>query len=367
MKALGGVLLIVAMMVGLPAAAPAGADTQPVTVAVHSLPPFVSIHDNLHSGFTIDIWEEIAKREQLTTNYLDVNGLPDQLKALDDHQADVAAGAISITADRMKIYDFSQPTLNGGLQILLSADSVKTSQPGLGGFMDLLFSKTMLVWLIAGLALTLLPAHIIWLVERRHPESIVSRKYFPGIFQSFDWGFAMLGQQPADFPRHWVARALATLWAFVSIVFVAYYTATLTSNLTVAKITNAISSPSDLVGHKVCTVADTTSARYLQTAGIEATGAAAVDDCYKSLKKGDVDAVVFDAPVLQYYVNNDGAGSAILAGTIFEPVDYGLAFRNGDPLLKRVDEALLAMREDGTYDLIKKKWFGDPDAVKSGS
>jgi ABC-type amino acid transport substrate-binding protein len=68
--------------------------------------------------------------------------------------------------------------------------------------------------------------------------------------------------------------------------------------------------------------------------------------------------VVFDAPVLRYHVANDGAGLMELAGPIFQTEDYGIAFPNGSELRKQADSALLSMREDGTYELIKQKWFG---------
>ena len=65
---------------------------------------------------------------------------------------------------------------------------------------------------------------------------------------------------------------MGILLAFVSIVFVAYYTATLTANLTVEKFNSQISSPADLVGKRVCTVDKTTSASFLQQEGIGFTG-----------------------------------------------------------------------------------------------
>jgi len=126
-----------------------------------------------------------------------------------------------------------------------------------------------------------------------------------------------------------------------------------------------ISSPADLFGKKVCTVANTTSAHFLRDLGVTAAGATAIDDCFTGLKNGDYVAVVFDAPVLQYYAAHEGSGTAQLAGTVFQNEDYGIAFRVGDELRKKVDEALLSIREDGTFDLIKSKWFGD-DAHSAG-
>ena len=140
---------------------------------------------------------------------------------------------------------------------------------------------------------------------------------------------------------------MGILLAFVSIVFVAYYTATLTANLTV-EVQPQISSPADLVGKRVCTVDKTTSASFLQQEGIGFTGVPAIKECYSGLKGGDFDAVVFDAPVLAYYVAHDGSEAATLVGTIFMNEDYGIAFRLGSDLRKQADEALLKMRATGT-------------------
>ena len=91
----------------------------------------------------------------------------------------------------------------------------------------------------------------------------------------------------------------------------------------------------------------------------DGTNATTINDCYTGLKKRGYVAVVFDAPVLQYYAAHEGSGTAQLAGTVFQNEDYGIAFRPGDELRKKVDEALLSIREDGTYDMIKSKWFGE--------
>jgi polar amino acid transport system substrate-binding protein len=47
-------------------------------------------------------------------------------------------------------------------------------------------------------------------------------------------------------------------------------------------------------------------------------------------------------------------------GPIFQPQDYGFAFRNGSDLRKQVDATLLTLREDGTYDRLSNTWFGKP-------
>jgi polar amino acid transport system substrate-binding protein len=140
-RALVIVVLLLAGIAGLPAlAAPAGAEPRTATLATHELTPFVITHDGVKSGFAIEVWEEIAKREGWSTKYLDVADVTQQLDAVKTGAADAAAGAISVTADRVENFDFSQPTLNAGLQILTHAGSTHESTPGLMDFLKLLFS-----------------------------------------------------------------------------------------------------------------------------------------------------------------------------------------------------------------------------------
>ncbi len=366
LHALSAVILLVAMIGALPGMLPraAAAEAETVTVATHDLEPFVMTDGQIKSGFTIELLEAVAKRENWTLAYLSVDNVEQQLAAVREERVDAAAAAISITAKRTRDYDFSQPILGAGLQIMVPTSQLERSTPGLKDFLDLLFSKIMFVWLLAGLVISVLPAHLIWLTERRHTHSMVSKSYFKGILQSMAWSLGMLAGQPDTFPQHRFTRGLSILWAFVGLVFVAYYTATLTANLTVEKFDAKINQPSDLVGKRVCTVAATEPADYLTSIGVSPREVATIDDCYAALKKGDLDAVVFDSPVLRYYVANEADGVAQLVGTVFEPEDYGVAFPNGSDLRKRFNQGLLAVKEDGTFDLIKQKWFGfenDPD------
>ena len=361
LRALSLVLWLVAAIGGLPAVTPvASAQQRTVTVAVHDLTPFVMTNDNIKSGFTVDVLDQIGKRAGWDIKYVDVPSVSEQLKAVAEGRADAAAGAVSITASREKDFDFSQPVLDGGLRIMVPAASQQASTPGLMGFLKLLFSKMVLIWLAAAVAISLIPAHLTWLLERRHHDSMVSKSYFPGILQAFRWNLGAVAGAADDAPRQPVARLMAVLWGFVSIIFIAYYTATLTANITVGKLDSQIKSPADLAGKQVCTVANTTSGAALTKLNVGFDGAASIDDCYKGLRSGKFQAVVYDAPVLSYYVTQAGRGSAILVGDVFEPQGYGIAFLNGSELREVADRELLGMREQGELALIKQKWFGSP-------
>ena len=361
LRALVGVALLVALIGGMPGmASKASAQPTPrvVTVATYDIEPFVMTEGGIKTGFTVDLLDAIAKRTGWTYNYVDGRNTKGILEEISKRRADAAAAAISITSARSEVLDFSQPILNAGLQIAVPDAAVGRAQPGNENFLKLLFSETMAVWLLAALMLTGLPAHIIWLLERRHVDSMVSKSYFPGIFQAFGWGLGMLAAAPYDYPRHWQTRALGVLWAFVSIIFVAYYTATLTANLTVAKFDAQIGSPGDLIGRTVCVVSNTTSSFALDDIGVPYIGVPSNTDCYTGLKDGTFEAIVDDAPLLRYWISHEGAGVADLAGPVFHHEDYGIAFPLGSDLRKQADDALLSIRENGDFDLIKQKWLG---------
>ena len=83
-----------------------------------------------------------------------------------------------------------------------------------------------------------------------------------------------------------------------------------------------------------------------------------INEAYDALLNSTVDAVVFDAPVLLYLTGHDGKGRVRIAGPVFRKEDYGIVFPEDSPLRKKVDGAILALREDGTYDQLYEKWFG---------
>lgn len=354
---IGVVFLLLASACLQSPSAEARPERRTVTVATYDLTPFVMTRDGVKSGFTVDLLDQIARRTDWDFELVDGGSIVGVLTSVANGTAQTAACAISITSDRAQAFDFSQPIMKAGLQIVVPVHAIDHTQAGLVDFLKLLFSTTMAVWLFGALMLTVVPAHIIWLLERRHDESAVSPSYFPGIFQSFGWGLGMLAMTPEDVPRLWRTRTVHLLWGFVGLIFAAYFTATLTANLTVEKFESRINLPTDLIGKKVCTVAKTTSAAKLAKLGVNFTGADAIEGCYAGLREERFDAIVFDAPVLQHYVLNDGAAIATIAGPVFNEEDYGVAFPLGSDLRREFDDALLSIRESGELDLIKQKWL----------
>lgn len=89
-----------------------------------------------------------------------------------------------------------------------------------------------------------------------------------------------------------------------------------------------------------------------------------IDNAFLELATGRVDAVVHDTPNLQYFANTAGKGQVKVVGSLKSGDYYGIAFPKGSELVPVVNKALATLRENGQYEAIYKKWFGDQPSAQ---
>jgi polar amino acid transport system substrate-binding protein len=326
-------------------------------VATRLVQPFVFEANGNLTGFSVELWQEIAKQMNVKSKFVVKPTVKELLDAVKMKQAALGIAAISVTAERELALDFSQPMFDAGLQILTPVQGSRgaTFKAIIGN----IFSLAVLPYFLAVGLILLTMAHLVWLLERHHPTGMLTqRSYFPGIFEACWWAASTLATQADQMPRAALARVVAVFWMFASVVFIAYFTAAVTSNLTVQQLHGDINGPEDLPGKRVATVQTSTASEYLGQHNVEAVEYAKVEDAYQALQQNQVDAVVYDAPVLLYYASHEGNGKSQVVGAIFRKENYGIAFPSNDALRKPVNEALLRLKENGVYDQLYKKWFG---------
>lgn len=123
----------------------------------------------------------------------------------------------------------------------------------------------------------------------------------------------------------------------------------------------AITGVDDLEGLTIATRLGSTSADYIENniEGATPNTYEQLDQAYLSVEGGGSDAVLYDAPNVEYYIQTTGGDSLKIVGELLEAQDYGLAVSQGnEELLAAMNEALIGMIEDGTYAEIYEKWFG---------
>ena len=122
-----------------------------------------------------------------------------------------------------------------------------------------------------------------------------------------------------------------------------------------------IKSFKDLEGKKIAVQIGTTSAKETKVIpGAEVKELNTPADCFMELKAGGVDAVVNDRPVNDYYIHtNEQTGVKVLPDRLTSE-DYGIAVAKGNTeLLNQINGALKKLKENGEYDKIFAKWFGE--------
>ena len=325
-------------------------------VLTYIVEPFVMKQGDRFTGFSADLWNALARRLGYAYDWVEVNSVDEMIQRAQAGTADVLIGKTIITADREKIMDFSVPYFEAGLRIMVG-------QPHRSFVIDLLrtiFRPEMLKLLGVAILIVLVLAHLIWLLERGSNDAI-PKSYFRGIWESLWWALSIItaftyvrGETPSSPLKRIIAMALMVS----GIILIAEFTAAVTTDLTVRQLGGDISGPDDLPGKKVATISPSVAARYLDEQGILYESVNTIDEAASLLEQGQVDAVVYDGPVLQYYATNNGNGKVRVVGPVFQPLFYGIALPLGSPLLKPINEALLSMLEDGTYEQIYRKWFG---------
>ncbi|PZS40489.1 MAG: hypothetical protein DLM62_02640 [Pseudonocardiales bacterium] len=215
-------------------------------------------------------------------------------------------------------------------------------------------------YLLALLTALIIAGHLVWLATRRRTQLGYLAGVGLGIYQAA--GLGLVGDYGVADPKRPLGRAAAVVWTIVGVSFVSLFTAALASHLTVQNIEGKITGVQDLRAARVATVSGSSAAGYLTAHAITFTSAPTINDVYRQLNSGGVDAIVFDAPVLQHHIKLIRSTNETLVGGIFARENYGIALPLGSALRKKINETLLDITADGTYDELYSKYFGDANS-----
>lgn len=349
---------------GLLGGPPAEAQDEPpttVSVATKAIEPFVFVESTESdgrglSGYSIDVWDELATRLGLRTEWIVQDSVGEILESARTGDAEVAIAGISMTADRETFVDFTHPYYDSGLQLAV--------RPGSSGawssFVGLVTSRTVIALGAGLIILTLLVAHLVWLSER-HSNPEFPKSYREGIVEAWWWSSVSIvtgGEAVKDIRRP-LSRLLAVGWMIVGLFLIAFVTAQAASSLTVRQLQNDISSIDDLKSRSAVTIEGTVAADYLSDRGIPYETVTDIEEALEAVANHHYDAVVYDTPVLAYLLNTpEYQGRLQLAGDMFAPDPYGIALVTGSSLREAINAELLAMSRDGTLEDLNQEWLG---------
>ena len=327
----------------------------PMVIGTRQVPPFAMRDaDGSWSGIAIDLWAQIAERLGLKYRLVELE-LSEMIDALADREVDAVVAALTITSAREQRVDFTQPFYTSGLGIAVA----QHPEAGFVAILQRLFSGRFLHSVAALLGLLTLIAVLIWLAERRrnaHFHGGLARGIGSGLWWS---AVTMTTVGYGDkAPVTAIGRGIALVWMFTSVVIVSSFTAAIATALTVGELRHPIRSPSDLYGTRVITVADSTSAEFLNDHLISFKNVPTLAQALDQLAAGDADAVLYDKPILRFLIAGQYANSLRVLPHILQRQDYGIALQQASPLREPINLELLEITRSEEWAADLERYIG---------
>ena len=342
------------LAIALLATTAVGLRAQELRVATVTRPPFSLEEHGAQTGYSLDLWAALMEALDRDYEVVRVEAFAQMLAMVQLREVDAAVANISITAGREAVLDFSQPIFEGGLQIMVPAEGSKGSP-----LVQALFNRDLMIAIVLAFAALLAVGMLMWRFERR------AQPYFDhdargAMFPAFWWALNLVvnGGFEERMPRTPMGRLFGVTLVVSSLFIVSVFVAHITAAMTIEAIQGSVNSVNDLYGKRIGTTEGSTASTFLQRRDLSPEEFGDLDALIRAFEQGDLDAVIFDAPILAHYVNTSGAGIGQLVGPVFLRENYGIALQSGSDLAEPLNRALLSLREDGTIEQLRLKWFG---------
>jgi len=347
------------------------ANDNELKIGIKKSEPWV-MFDNDHSkepvGFSIDLWNEIARNLGKETKWIYYSNTKEIIEATKKGEIDAGIAAITINSNREKYIDFSHSMYELGLQTLVSAEFASPSP------FDTFLKEIKKLFTLNGFLLFLLflflTINLRWFADRfraKKEEQIFSSNYFIGIYDAFWWAVTMLVTWEAP-KNKGLARTLDLSWHIVGLIGLSMLTAIVTAALTAKTVGGSIKNEKDLIGKYIAAVETDAPKNYLEKIGAKVVPVKSLDDGIELVKAGKVDGLVHDGPRLVYLANEinkkEKKKVLLVLPFKFNPQNYGIAFPDNSPLIEDVNQILLDLREakgvnQSFHGKIQQKWLNN--------
>ncbi|XSG83294.1 MAG: transporter substrate-binding domain-containing protein [Methyloligella sp. ZOD6] len=337
---------------------PSPASTEKVlTVGITDSPPFVMEEKDRVKGLSIELWEMVANRLGLKWKYKDYDNFRSLVDATADDEIDIAVTNLSVTEGRAQRIEFTQPWFDGGLRIMVNDDqgaSFGEVLTGLheGGFLRV-YALIGLIILVATLLMTLF-------YRRFDPE--FPARWREGLAESF-YNVMTVATSGKLVPGRnffgWVGRIFQGIWLLAGVALIAYVTSSITSVMTTISLTNQIHSVDDLPGKTIGVLTDTVGEDFARQSGLRYRHYPHIGDAAQALLNGQVDAIVADTGMLEYYAKTHADQPLTVVGRLFEPDKYAFGLPQGSPLRRPLTKEILGAHEDDEIEDLRLKYFGE--------
>jgi ABC-type amino acid transport substrate-binding protein len=332
------------------------AEGEKLIIGTKPTAPFaMKAEDGSWYGISIELWRTIASDLELEYEF-EERDLEALLNGLEDGSLDLVVSALTINSEREQKFDFSHPFCSGGLTIASSAAPGASFINVAEGLLSSQFLRVVGILIVILLA----TGFLVWAFERKRNAEQFGGGIGKGIGSGFWWSAVTMttvgyGDKA---PKTVGGRVVALIWMFAAIIIISSLTAAIASALTVSQLEAKISGPEDLPRVEVGTIASSTSEKYLQNNNINFNIFESPKEGLEAVAEGEIDAFVYDAPILKYLINTNFRGKLKTLPSTFLRQDYGIALTDGNPLREDINIILLREITQPEWDALLDKYMG---------
>ncbi len=327
-----------------------------LVVATKSAPPFaIKDRDGNWSGISIELWTRIADELGLDYEFHEMS-LKQMLDGLEDGTVDVAAAALTITADREKHFDFTHAFHTSGLGIGV----VKDTRAGWLTVVERFISPTFLKVIVALGGVLFAAGFFTWLFERKANAEEFGDNRSKGLGSAFWWAAVTMttvgyGDKA---PKTIGGRCVGLIWMFTSIIIISGFTASITSALTVGELQVGINGPEDLRKVRTATVKGSTSQEFLVGNGLGYKSYGTVDEAFEAVRADEAAAIVYDAPILRYMVKEQVDGNMHVLSNVFNTQYYAFGLSGKSHLTEQLNRKIVEQTSSSMWEKMLTMYLG---------
>ena len=327
--------------------------TKKVIIGIKLAPPFVE-RSNMGSfrGLSIDSWDLVNNALGWDYEYKLYDSLPALMDAVKSKEVDFSINPITVTEERFKEYNFTQP------YFISNTVMARKSESAIWNVLVNLWSWQFISAVGVLVSIIFIFGFLIWFFERKKNKEQFGGKW-KGIGQGFWWSAVTMttvgyGDKA---PQTTMGRFVGIIWMFFAVITISSLTAGIASSLTVQNLNDEITSVNDLVKFKVETVGNSSSESYLESYHINYKSVPSVKEGLEHLKNGTSQIFVYDEPLVYYEIDKLGLKKDIQIMPYILRKDYfSYCFSKDSKLEEQINPILISSLKTLDWMSIIKKY-----------
>ena len=329
-----------------------------LVVATHEAPPFaMKAPDGQWQGLAIDLWRGIAHDRNIDFRFQETS-LPDMVDGVAQGRYAASVGALTVTPGRELEIDFTHPYYTTGFGI-----AVGRSPPAWLVLLRNFFTWGFLQAVLALAAVLLAIGFLFWLAERRANDEQFGGSAARGIGAGF-W-FSAVTMTTVGYgdkaPRTFAGRIIATIWMFAAILIISTFTGMIASSLTESRLSGQIKNADDLASAKIGSITGSAAEDWLNRSDVGFQRYPTIKAGLDAVAAGQIDAFVYDRPLLRYVIKQNYSGKLRLVPGNFGRQDYAFGLPQGSTLREGINESLLRRIDGQPWNALVKQTLGADD------